>query len=67
VVEVSELSRDEKIKYFCQKIDEWLRENELPLTMENIRRFFDLKYRKIPREKAIKDIYECMRKLAEIE
>jgi len=38
-------------------INEWLNEMELPLTQENIRRWFDIKYRQLPKEAVIRWMY----------
>lgn len=56
------MNRSEKILYFSEAVNKFLLQNELYLTMENIRRFFDLKYNKLPSEKAIEEIYLILEK-----
>ena len=54
------MDRSEKIGMLSTRIGKWLSEVELHLTMENIRRYFALKYGKLPSEQAISDIYEIL-------
>ena len=54
------MDRSEKIRMLSARISKWLSEVELHLTMENIRRYFALKYGKLPSEQAISDIYEIL-------
>ena len=56
------MDRSEKIRMLSTRISKWLSEVELHLTMENIRRYFALKYGKLPSERAISDIYEILRR-----
>ena len=59
---MTKVKRQEKVEWFAERVTLWFIECELPLTMENIRRWFDLKKGKLPSEKAIKDIYNEIEK-----
>ncbi len=50
----------ERLKELAIYIDKKLKYYDLPLTMENIRRVFDLVYRKIPEERIIKAVYKII-------
>ncbi|MEW6481961.1 MAG: hypothetical protein AB1397_03000 [bacterium] len=52
------MNKAEKIEGFAQKINKWLDEINQPLTYENVRRWFDLKYGKLPSERTIKEIFK---------
>ena len=54
------MNNAEKIEYFVIKCSAFNKENSLPLTIENIRRYFDFKFGKLPSESAIKKIYNKM-------
>ena len=57
-----ELQKEEALYLYAEKAKKWLAENELPLTIENLRRYFDLVYHKIPSEKGLNNIYKLISK-----
>ena len=54
------MNKAEKIEYFVDKCLAFNVENDLSLTIENIRRYFDFKFGKLPSESSIKKIYKKM-------
>lgn len=54
--------KETPLQFYTRKIKGFLKENELPLTMENIRRGFDFYLGKLPKEAAIKKIYNLLAK-----
>jgi len=57
-----ELQKEETLHVYAGKAKKWLSENELSLTVENLRRYFDLVYHKIPSEKGLNNIYKLISK-----
>ncbi|GAH23548.1 unnamed protein product [marine sediment metagenome] len=54
--------KETPLQICTRKIKEFLKENELPLTMENIRRGFIFYASALPKETTIKKIYELLAK-----
>lgn len=54
------MERKDRIEAFANYINEWLQESDLHLTVENVRRYFALKYGKLPSERGILQIYKVI-------
>lgn len=54
------MPEESPLQIWTQKIKKYLKENELPLTMENIRRGLAFYARRLPKETAIKKIYKLL-------